>query len=512
MIRLLASLLLLHTSLQAQTWRQYSVGNGIKPDITIDSKGHPHIGFMSEDVRGFVAHADLTRLDSIVIDTIDRSYFYGPVAMAINGSDQIAVAVHDHTSEDEKICENTSMGQWNCVNIEDFGHDGWDNDLVYDSDNNLYTSSVDPSTGIESANRKGGIWGKSNLPSIRLDYSHGTGIALGVNNQQFIVYYDPIDIALMLARSNGETWRIDQVAQETGRYPHIGIDKKGQVHLVFTTRLSISSYIIRYAMLQGDNWVHSTIDTLSNVNGGARRIVTIDFDSDDNPTVAYADTKVVMYAYREGDSWAREVAIDYRTTTNSLGASVAHKMSTNAVHIATYTRNQEVLYLTKSLSTVPQENFEIKGRILNAKNQPVAGVSIRNLNAGQYALSAQDGTFTMTGISEIAQLSFSKEDEAGRGVTASDIILISNHILGSKPFEDAIQIQAADVNNNNVVSSSDLVLIKNVLLGITTTWPSGKTWIFDKEGMVISKNMSQDPISVLAWKYGDVNNSTSPNE
>lgn len=63
-------------------------------------------------------------------------------------------------------------------------------------------------------------------------------------------------------------------------------------------------------------------------------------------------------------------------------------------------------------------------------------------------------------------------------VTTGDLILISRHILDIQPFVEPYQYVAADVNNDQRVNIIDLISIRRVILGLTSTYPASDSWKF----------------------------------
>ena len=54
-------------------------------------------------------------------------------------------------------------------------------------------------------------------------------------------------------------------------------------------------------------------------------------------------------------------------------------------------------------------------------------------------------------------------------ITASDYVLIKNHIMGSTSLNDTAK-SAADVNRDGTISASDYVLVKNYIMGMITSF------------------------------------------
>lgn len=64
------------------------------------------------------------------------------------------------------------------------------------------------------------------------------------------------------------------------------------------------------------------------------------------------------------------------------------------------------------------------------------------------------------------------------GVTTYDLSLISRHILGTAPLDSPYKIIAADINQDGKVTTFDVLLLRKLILGITTELPNGKSWRF----------------------------------
>ncbi len=62
------------------------------------------------------------------------------------------------------------------------------------------------------------------------------------------------------------------------------------------------------------------------------------------------------------------------------------------------------------------------------------------------------------------------------GVNTLDLILIQRHILGLSTFESPYEYIAADINNNEKVSASDLIELRKMILGIHSEFPNNMSW------------------------------------
>jgi|GEM_PF-3347452 len=85
--------------------------------------------------------------------------------------------------------------------------------------------------------------------------------------------------------------------------------------------------------------------------------------------------------------------------------------------------------------------------------------------------------FDVTRFEDYQVIPFNNEDHM-EGVTALDIVRIRRHLHGYAPFETPYQFIAADVNNNNRVSATDIIDIRKLLLGYISEFPNNTSWKF----------------------------------
>ncbi len=64
------------------------------------------------------------------------------------------------------------------------------------------------------------------------------------------------------------------------------------------------------------------------------------------------------------------------------------------------------------------------------------------------------------------------------GVTTYDLLLISRHIMGVKPFETPYKTIAADANRTGSVTTNDIVQLRKLILGVIDTIPGNTSWRF----------------------------------
>lgn len=105
--------------------------------------------------------------------------------------------------------------------------------------------------------------------------------------------------------------------------------------------------------------------------------------------------------------------------------------------------------------------------------------------------SERTGQFTFLDLpeGEDYMLKPRKDDDVTNGITTADIVLIQKHILGIQKFTSPYQFIAADVNNTQTITASDISDLRKIILGITDTFKDGvQSWSFVKADMKFDQN------------------------
>ena len=188
--------------------------NGSKPSIAINSDGTPSIAYLLEDMPGFVKYASLGS-NGWEVSTVSTGYFYGPLDIRIDVNDIPHITWHNHDTENEAYAV-LSDGEWRVQDIDDPGHDGWDNNVAIDLSGRPHTVSIDPSqfgsqSGVEYATLEGDIWNVEEIGSGPIPYEFGTGIALDEMDRPHVVWYDDSNGELKYAIKDGSDWKISTI-------------------------------------------------------------------------------------------------------------------------------------------------------------------------------------------------------------------------------------------------------------------------------------------------------------
>ena len=99
------------------------------------------------------------------------------------------------------------------------------------------------------------------------------------------------------------------------------------------------------------------------------------------------------------------------------------------------------------------------------------------------------------------------------GVSAVDLLLIKQHLLGINAFTEPHKILAADATGNQIASAQDILFLQKLLLGILQFLPEQDSWIFSPAEITIANPEEiVVPIQFTAIKVGDVNGTADPNK
>ncbi len=172
----------------------------------------------------------------------------------------------------------------------------------------------------------------------------------------------------------------------------------------------------------------------------------------------------------------------------------------------------------------------VSGNIYTVQGVGVENVDVR-LRKSSWAMQEQqmtdvEGSYAFRSL-EAEQtyiLTGEKNDDYANGISTIDIILLQQHILGLRPFEEAYQYLAGDIDNNRRISATDIVLLRRLLLGQISSFPNQSSWIFvdgnqssEDWSLVwdlprhIQASPSGDNTQLIGIKIGDINQNAIAN-
>lgn len=181
------------------------------------------------------------------------------------------------------------------------------------------------------------------------------------------------------------------------------------------------------------------------------------------------------------------------------------------------------------------ENGKVAGVIYTETNSPIPNTSVLLIGDNGFSVSTvsdAQGNYSFSGLSTGKNyiLDFAKTGSILNGLSTFDLLQVQKHILNRESLKSPFKMLAADVNNSGGISTSDLILLKRALLGLTTSFEKVPIWQFvplengfinisaPLLGLNLNAFMVQNLQSqildkdFIGVKAGDINNSASVNE
>ena len=173
----------------------------------------------------------------------------------------------------------------------------------------------------------------------------------------------------------------------------------------------------------------------------------------------------------------------------------------------------------------------ISGNIATELNEPVQEVEVELQGSPfdmEYTTEDGDYAFPSMPVGGNYTISPYKDDNPLNGVSTLDLVMIQNHILGISTLDSPYKLIAADVDNSGNITATDLIELRKLILGVYQDFPNNTSWrmvdadhhfvdpadpfsyAFPEEHDVryFDRSMSIDFVGV---KTGDVNNSVVTN-
>lgn len=189
----------------------------------------------------------------------------------------------------------------------------------------------------------------------------------------------------------------------------------------------------------------------------------------------------------------------------------------------------------KGLDNPVVENGKIAGVIYTENNTPIPNTNVLLIGDNGFSVSTvsdAQGNYSFSGLSTGKNyiLDFAKTSSILNGLSTFDLLQVQKHILNREILKSPFKMLAADVNNSGSISTSDLILLKRALLGLTTSFEKVPVWQFvpfengfiNLSSPLLGLNLNafmvqnlQSPIldkDFIGVKAGDINNSASVNE
>jgi hypothetical protein len=173
--------------------------------------------------------------------------------------------------------------------------------------------------------------------------------------------------------------------------------------------------------------------------------------------------------------------------TNGISETVALEMwVTDLAGNQEFCRVEVILQDNKDNCEDNEEVTRIEGTVVTYENIPLEGVTVEleSLTGESFSptLTNSDGAYAFPVVpTEFAGdlIPDFDDNDPRKGINTLDIVKIQRHILGKTIFDTPYKILASDVNNSGKITGSDLLILRKLILGLTSELPENvKPWRF----------------------------------
>lgn len=170
--------------------------------------------------------------------------------------------------------------------------------------------------------------------------------------------------------------------------------------------------------------------------------------------------------------------------------------------------------------------LSVHGNLVSIDGAPIqeAKISLQSGNNEMDVMSGSQGEYAFSNLTMNMDymLSAFKNDDVKNGVSTLDLVLIQRHILGIEKFVNPYLLIAADINNSNTITASDLISLRKIILNLSESFPNNTSWRFMSalnefadpsepwsfnEDVYISQMSANKNENLMGVKIGDVNGS-----
>ena len=272
--------------------------------LALDNNGNPHITYFNNDT-GFIKYTRRTESswETQIVDKAGKAGLYPSLALDQSNCPHISYL---DTSYGELKFAHWTGSAWDIQVVDSSSFTGYFTSLVLDSYGYPHISYYDLIYGdLRYARWTGISWEIQTVdsPAEGSLYTVGwyTSLALDMNDNPHISYFDENAVAVKYAHWTGTNWDI-QVIDRTNalwtKYTSIAVDSQNRPHITYQYYLGG-----KYARWTGSNWDIQTVDT-----GWGIWNSSLALDAYDNAHISYCkiyynDAVGLTYAHWTGSVW-----------------------------------------------------------------------------------------------------------------------------------------------------------------------------------------------------------------
>jgi hypothetical protein len=289
-------------------------------------------------------------------------------------------------------------------------------------------------------------------------------------------------------------------------------------------------------------------DRCGNVNQECEYLITVKECKDPTP-VCHDGLAIDLAGNQSVELWASDInqsSSDNCTPNSQLSISFSSDPTDNLITFtcANIGDNEVDMWVTdlagnQSYCTATinvQDNLggcstqspNIQGKIATENNVaiPEAMVSILGAEMDNEIMTENDGVYTFGDLDmqNDYQILVDRDKDYLDGVTTLDLVMIQRHILGLSELDSPYKLIAADINNSESLTATDLLALRKLILGIDLTLDQNTSWRFVSknesmndmtdpwpftEDLILQSESTQSiDADFIGVKIGDVNNSS----
>jgi hypothetical protein len=178
----------------------------------------------------------------------------------------------------------------------------------------------------------------------------------------------------------------------------------------------------------------------------------------------------------------------------------------------------------------PPRVATVSGILATETDEVVEDVFVNLGGSELHTMSNEEGKFDFINMTTGGAYSVKpeKNDDHINGVSTLDLVLIQRHILSIDKLNSPYKLIASDANRDGKITAADLVELRKLILGTTTSFSNNKSWRFVDKGYTFQdvkfaqgeafpevyniENLNTDMTTdFIAVKIGDVNGNVKAN-
>jgi len=155
------------------------------------------------------------------------------------------------------------------------------------------------------------------------------------------------------------------------------------------------------------------------------------------------------------------------------------------LHVTVWDKKFNHDYCWTTLKNITEPNLLV-GKVTLPNGSPVKGINVYMEGDFQGYTNDEGVYILIRPWNEDFSVYAYKDDDALRGVSTLDVMMIERHADGSMPLKSPWQMVAADINNDKKVTKHDAIQLKRIIVDGSNKFPENTSWRFPVKAQNIS--------------------------